>query len=581
MSQNRFICRVSLVSCALLCAAATLNAQQTTGRPNGSTQSGVYLVFPFENAGASPRLDWLSEGLEEITIQALSAGGQQVYSHAGRTTELERDGLPFSAKLSRASMLRVAQDLDADFVIFGSFTSDGKTLTIDSRVLRTDPLALLPSVRETGPLESLIEMQSKVVWRLLSENEKGYRATLAEFSKSQRPLRLDAFEHYIRGLLANDDEPRLRELREASRLEPTWPDPYFALGQTYFTRNDCANALSFLAHVPAAHARYVEALFSTGVCRLQLNQPDRAEEEFTSLQKSLTGEANSEVQTGVSGADLPEILNNLGIARARRGKTAEAQADLRRATDLDPDEDDYPFNLGLLAMQSGDFPAAAAAFRDASERKPENPEDRALLVQALEKAGKQAEADQERESAAEALGPNALQAVHVDAKPDATFRLARIRTELDTTALRLEIAASSSGASVANSAAAGVSVDSSAAHLRRGRQELTAGRLDSAESEFRTVLRTEPANAAAHRGLGEISHRRGKLDDAVKELQSSLDARDSALVRTMLARIYLEQKKPDLARAEVQRALKLAPNYPEAKQLLEYLPNSKPGGGKP
>jgi predicted Zn-dependent protease len=432
-------------------------------------------------------------------------------------------------------------------------------------------------VRETAPLESLIEMQSKVVWRLLAENDKSYRPTLAEFSKVQRPLRLDAFEHYSRGLLANEDEPRLRELREASRLEPAWPDPYFALGQTYFTRNDYANALSFLAHVPPTHTRYVEALFSTGVCRLQLNQPDRAEEVFTSLQRSLTGDANSEGQTGVSGADLPEILNNLAIARARRGKTAEAQADLRRATDLDPDEDDYPFNLGLLAVQSGNFAAAAAAFRDASERKPENPEDRSLLIQSLEKSGKKAEADQERESAVESLGPNALQSVHVEAKPDATFPLARIRTELDTTALRLEIASS---AKAANPGASGVSADSAAAHIRHGRQELTAGRLDSAENEYRGVLRTEPFNAAAHRGLGEISHRRGKLDDAVKELQASLDARDSALVRTMLARIYLEQKKPDLARAEVQRALKLAPNYPEAKQLLEHLQNSKPAGDK-
>jgi len=58
------------------------------------------------------------------------------------------------------------------------------------------------------------------------------------------------------------------------------------------------------------------------------------------------------------------------------------------------------------------------------------------------------------------------------------------------------------------------------------------------------------------------------------------------VVRTMLAKIYLEQKKPDLARAEVERALKLAPNYAEAKQLLEHLQNSKrsakkPGGGAP
>jgi tetratricopeptide (TPR) repeat protein/TolB-like protein len=576
MSQYRFIGRAALISCALLCVAASLKARQAPARANGSARSGVYLVFPFENAGASPRLDWLGEGLEELTIQALLAGGQQVYSHAGRTTELERNGLPFSAKLSRASMLRVAQDLDADFVIFGSFASDGKTLTIDSRVLRTDPLTLLPSVRETGPIDSLMEMQSRVVWRLLSQSDKTYRPTLTEFSKAQRPLRLDAFEHYIRGILANEDEPRLRELREASRLEPSWPDPYFAIGQTYFTRNDCTTALPFLTHIPPAHDRYVEALFLIGVCRLQLNQPDRAEDVFTSLQASLSGNAKGERQTGASGADLPEILNNLAVSRARRGKTTEAQVDLRRATDLDPDEDDYPFNLGLLALQSGDFSAAAVSFREASERKPENPEDRALLVQSLEKAGKKAEADEERESAAEALGPNALQSARVDAKPDVTFRLARIRTELDTTALRLEIAASGYAA---NSAAAGESVDSAAWHIRHGRLELAAGRLDSAENEFRGVLRTEPANAAAHRGLGEINHRRGKLDNAVNEFQASLDARDSALVRTMLARIYLEQKKPDLARAEVQRALKLAPNYSEAKQLLEHLQNSKPSGG--
>jgi predicted Zn-dependent protease len=199
-----------------------------------------------------------------------------------------------------------------------------------------------------------------------------------------------------------------------------------------------------------------------------------------------------------------------------------------------------------------------------------------LLVQALEKAGKKSEADQERESAAEALGPNALQSEHVDVKPDASFHLARIRTELDTTALRLEIAASGSAA---NSAASGAAIESAASHIRRGRQELTAGHLDSSEKEFRGVLRTEPANAAALRGLGEIAHRRGKLDEAVKEFQAAVEARDSALVRTMLARIYLEQKKPDLARAEVQRALKLAPNYNEAKQLLEHLQSPKPSGG--
>ena len=56
--------------------------------------------------------------------------------------------------------------------------------------------------------------------------------------------------------------------------------------------------------------------------------------------------------------------------------------------------------------------------------------------------------------------------------------------------------------------------------------------------------------------------------------------RDSAAVRTTLARIYLEQKKPDLARAEVEKAVKLAPNYADAKELLEHLQQGKPTGGK-
>src|SRR5580698_6192987 len=151
---------------AFSCAAALLpscvwaqNAQRSA-----SSQQRLYLIFPFENAGASPRLDWLGEGLEELTIQYLSDSGDQVYSHAGRAGELERYGLPPSAKLSRATMLRIAQDLDADYVVFGSFTSDGTSLTVDARLLRVDPPALLAPVHETGPLTSLMDLHTGVVW---------------------------------------------------------------------------------------------------------------------------------------------------------------------------------------------------------------------------------------------------------------------------------------------------------------------------------------------------------------------------------------------------------------------------------
>ena len=570
----------------LLATTTSLHAQQTaTATPataSASSQQGLYLVFPFTNAGASPRLDWLGEGLEELTIQYLSDGGEQVYSHAGRAGEFERYGLPGTAKVSHATMLRIAQDLDADYVVFGSFNSDGTSLTVESRVLRVDPPALLPPVRESAPLSSLMELQTGVVWKLVSVNEPAYHLGLKDFAKAQRPLRLDAFEHFVRGVLSNEDEPRIRELKEAARLEPGWPDPPFALGETYAARNDCTSALPWFARVPKAHQRYVEAAFATGVCRLQMNQPDKAEETFTALQDSLRDRAKHGPAAAVTaGTDPPEVLNDLALARSRQGKIPAAQADLRRATDLDPDEDDYPFNLGLISFRGGEFANAAAYFREASEREPDNPEDRAFLVQSLEKAGKKTEADEERVAAAEALGPNALASVRTDAKADA-LSLERVRTDLDITALRLEIESPDAGTAPsvsANTSASGAVEGTSATRIRYGRQELAAGRLDTAESAFRAALTSDPANAAAHRGLAEVARRRGNLDGTVKELQASLNARDSAQVRTMLAKVYLDQKKFDLARNELERVLKLAPNYTEAKVLLEHLQSSKPNGG--
>jgi tetratricopeptide (TPR) repeat protein len=534
-------------------------------------EEGIYLVFPFENVGAPPRLDWIGEGLEELTIHHLSKAGQLVYSHDGRLNEMDRYGLPPTAKLSRATMLHVAQEMDADYVVFGNFTSDGKTLTINARVLRVGAVSLLPTVQESGPLDTLMELQSKVIWRLLTTTDHNYYLSFSEFSKLQKPLQLNAFEQYVRGLLANDDETRLRDLKEAARLEPEWPEPAFALGQAYYARNDCAAALPWFAKVPATHERSVEAIFATGVCRLRLGQPDKAEEVFAGLQENLQ-------HSSVSGADLPEILNNLALARLRQGNAAAALTELGRARDIDPDEDDYPFNLGLVNLQQAEWATAATHFAEAVHREPDNAEDYAFLIFAQEKASKKPEAQQERLVAEEAFGENGLPIVKWDGRAETLNKYERMKRELDTTTLRLDLqdprAQSATSLAVSNAP-----IDAAAQHVRHGRQELNAGRFDAAEQEFRAALTLDPQNASAHRELAEIDRRRGKLDDAVAELKLSLAARDSAAVRIVLARIYLEQKKTDLARAEVEKAVKLAPNYPEAKQLLEHLDRNKSTGG--
>jgi Tfp pilus assembly protein PilF len=166
----------------------------------------------------------------------------------------------------------------------------------------------------------------------------------------------------------------------------------------------------------------------------------------------------------------------------------------------------------------------------------------------------------------------------LDSRPDGLTHFERVKTELDPETLRFEMESAEAHATTNESVEAN---NTPASHLRRARQELSGGHLELAEREYRAVLTLDANNPAAHLGLAEVARRQGKLDETVKELQASLQARDSAVVRTTLARIYLEQKKPALARAEVERALKLAPNYSEAKQLLEHLTNGKPPEGSP
>jgi len=74
------ISRPLLMSICLLGEAGqALAGQSGPAVPNTRPpllQEGIFLVFPFENTGASARLEWIGEGLEELTIQQLSAAGQ-------------------------------------------------------------------------------------------------------------------------------------------------------------------------------------------------------------------------------------------------------------------------------------------------------------------------------------------------------------------------------------------------------------------------------------------------------------------------------------------------------------------------
>src|SRR5260370_16500324 len=102
-------------------------------------------------------------------------------------------------------MLHIAEDLDADFVIFGTSTSDGKNLAVESRILRVNvvtgrtgasPTALLAPVRESGPLNSLVDLHIQLLCRPLSPHPPADFPAPAPFSQTPPSRPPDRPSHF-------------------------------------------------------------------------------------------------------------------------------------------------------------------------------------------------------------------------------------------------------------------------------------------------------------------------------------------------------------------------------------------------
>jgi tetratricopeptide (TPR) repeat protein len=423
--------------CATLCAAAgasPVRAAQSEGASRAASNSGTYLVFPFENQSRMANLDWLGEGLAELTAERLEDRGLSVLSRPERLAALEKIGLPDSARFTHATMVKIAAEVDADEVIYGQYLSDGKTVTLEAHVLHISPPRLSSNFTQTSAMENLLRAHARLAWQVLCATDphnclpQGANQDESSFSDPPPSLRMDALENFVRGLTGTDDEPRLRALREAARLEPAWDRPAYELGQIYFARRDCESALPWFSRVPPNRPDGPETSFDTGMCHLLRNDPARAEAAFSGLiERSKSADPKDRLP------EMAEVRNNLGIALLRLGKSSEAAAEFERAAALDEEEPDYWLNLGIAKL-AGKLPAAAVTpFEHARTLAPDDRDARALLASTLESVGRGSEAAAIRGDAPPTAG-RAAQPVSQDAA--AVVRLARVSKNFDRSLLR-------------------------------------------------------------------------------------------------------------------------------------------------
>jgi tetratricopeptide (TPR) repeat protein len=102
-----------------------------------------------------------------------------------------------------------------------------------------------------------------------------------------------------------------------------------------------------------------------------------------------------------------------------------------------------------------------------------------------------------------------------------------------------------------------------------GVRALKAGKLDEAESAFRTVLAKGGAVAYVHNNLGIVHQERGQHEKAVAQFREAIRLDPAyAAPRILLGASLLALGRVSEARSQLEKAVKLAPREPHARLQL-------------
>lgn len=338
-------------------------------------EADTVLVLPFFNLSKSASLDWIGESIAETVRESLQAQDVLTLDREERQEAFRRLSIRPYALLTRASVIKIAEALDAGQVIFGQYSlteSAGSkgSLQITSRILDLKKIKQGPELTELGALEDLAAIETHLAWQTVLALAPKTAPSEEEFRKTHPPLRVDAIESYIRGLLAASSEQKHRFFTQAARLDSRFSQPCFQLGRLHTEKKDYRVAVDWLERVGRGDSHYLEAQFLLGICRYYTGDFERAEAAFRLVSQEVP---------------LNEVLNNLGAAQSRRNEP-DTLENFKKALEGDGADPDYHFNLGYALWKRRQWEAAANSFRAALARNPSDAEATTMLGRCLSKS---------------------------------------------------------------------------------------------------------------------------------------------------------------------------------------------------
>jgi tetratricopeptide (TPR) repeat protein len=529
--RRAFASAVMIVFCALsaaICARgqASAGASGDDGTASAAGGSRVLLVLPFDNRTGQPNLEWLREAAAQVLSTRFAAAGFQPTSRTDRMYALDHLGLPQGFQPSRASALKLAQTLDADSIVVGSYTTDGRGIVAEATLVDVPNLRMLPEVSARGEMKDLIAVFGELAWKLTKQLDPEFNVAEETFAAAGKNIRLDAFEQYIRGITEQDQAERLKHLENAVKLSPDFGPAWMALGREDYNGQQYQEAADAFAKVDQNGPDGLEADFYRGLSLMFLGNYAEAEKAFAEVARVLP---------------LAEVVNNEGVAESRQGK--DGISFFIQAAATDPNAADYHFNLAVSLKHDGNLAGALNELTQCLKLRPNDSE-----AQALNDAWKGKP------------GADGTNGANSSAEP-----LERIARRFDETAFRQ--AAAMLDEVNAGRLAALTPHDRAQRLCAQANGFLDRGLLLEAERLYQDAVAADGASAQAHAGLAEVRERSGDADAARKEAHEALALGPSADAYLVLAQLDFEAGALQEANTEADDALKLAPANLAAQDL--------------
>jgi tetratricopeptide (TPR) repeat protein len=521
----------SFLALVAIFACGTDVFAQSSDEPGGR----VVLVLPFDNHSGDASLNWIGDSFPDTLNKRLNSAGFLTISHDDRQFAYEHLGLPADFQPTRATTIRIAEQLDANYVIVGSYTvqpgsgtgATGSRISIQARVLSIDELRLSQPVEDSAELMRLFDAENAIAWKVARALDPHFQVSEQTFLAAPGAVPLPAFEDYIRGINATTDPERLKRLQGAVGLVPNYAAALLELGKVQYTQRDFEGAAATLARVPKTDPLALEANFYLGLADFNSANYVGAQAAFASVGSKLP---------------LPEVVNNEAVAASRQGKDSVAL--FVKASDADPSDEDYHYNLAIALFRRGDTARAMREVESALKLKPADNEAAELQAQ-LKKVPAGTRLTEDADSGFSPL-ERIRRSYSETGFRQAAFQLDQMR------AMRMAMLPADKRA---------------VEYTQLGREYLSEGLLPEAETQFQDALAADPNSADAHAGMAQLREASGDPVKARDEAKSSLIMKPNAEALLVLARLDMADKQMAASAQDISQALKIDPKNADAIAL--------------